>query len=138
MDSSIGIGRHLQGGPWLLSEHVSCSLSVVAYMGRRLNVSILNVSRGSYIKMLGLSTGILQMVFCESNEQFVWFLMLGTKKVVVECVFNAWANYDVENFNVLLQGRRGVEYCGALFLYFTCDDFFLEGPFEEGIILMLR
>lgn len=27
----------------------------------------------------------------------------------VECVFNAWANYDVENFNVLLQGRRVVE-----------------------------
>lgn len=62
---------------------MSCLLSVVAYMGRRLNVSIPNVSRGSYVKMLGLSTGILQMVFCESNEQFVWFLMLGTKKVMV-------------------------------------------------------
>ena len=40
---------------------MSCSLSVVAYLGRRENISILNVSMGSCVKMLGESMGMLQM-----------------------------------------------------------------------------
>lgn len=69
-------------GPKSLSVHVTCSLSVVAYLGRRENISILNVSMGSCVKMLGESMGMLQMDNVSLIRSLSSFLILGTEKGV--------------------------------------------------------
>ena len=40
---------------------MNCSLSVVTYLGSRENASISDASRGNCVKMLGESSGTLQM-----------------------------------------------------------------------------
>ena len=57
---------------------VSCLLSVVAYLGNRENASILNISQGSWEKMLGESLGMLHMDFVSLMRSLSNFLMSET------------------------------------------------------------
>lgn len=62
---------------------MSCSISMVAYIGRRENVSILKVSYGSYVKMLHESSGTLHLVFVALTRSLSNFLTSRTRKGVV-------------------------------------------------------
>ena len=63
-----------------LSVYVSCSLSVVAYLGSKENASILNGSQGSWARMLGESLEMLHMDFLSLMRSLSTFLMFGTNK----------------------------------------------------------
>ena len=59
---------------------MSCSLSVVAYLGSKQNASILNGSQGSWARMLGESLEMLHMDFLSLMRSLSRFLMFGTNK----------------------------------------------------------
>lgn len=65
---------------WVIECCVSCSLSVVAYVRRKENVSIPNVTWGNCVKILGESQGLLQMDFVSLMRSSFRFLCLGQRR----------------------------------------------------------
>jgi hypothetical protein len=66
-------------GLGLLSVCVNCSLSVVAYLGRR-ESTFSNLPRGSSVKILRKSLGMLQMDLVSLMSRLSIFLMSGIEK----------------------------------------------------------
>jgi hypothetical protein len=54
-----------------LRVYVSCSLNIVAYLGRKENSSMPNVLWGSWARMLGESLGMLHVDFFKFDEEFI-------------------------------------------------------------------
>ena len=69
---NLTIPRYIwSSGLGSLSVYVSCSLNVVAYLGRKENVSMPNVLWGSWARMLGESLGMFHVDFFEFDEDFI-------------------------------------------------------------------
>ena len=59
---------------------MSCSLSVVIYLGSKNNASMLNVPHDSWARMLGECLGMLHMNFVSLMRSLSSFSMFGTKQ----------------------------------------------------------
>ena len=78
---------------------MSCSPTVVAYLGSRENASMLNISRASWARMLVEYLGKLHMNLMSLSS---FSISMNPKKRGIKSIFNAHVNDCVESLHLLL------------------------------------